>query len=140
MGFYALAFLVFALPTGFIATKIGRIKTMMIGAFGQGILFLIFMIVRNFMIIQILIPFAGIFNALFTVNSYPLVVSYSITEKIGTYTGLYYLFSSLAAIVTPSIFGAIMDFIGFNKLFLAASMCLFVSFAFLWIVGKKIKT
>ncbi|AEM78513.1 Na+/melibiose symporter [Thermoanaerobacter thermohydrosulfuricus] len=137
MGFYALAFLVFALPAGFIATKIGKRKTMMIGAFGQGILFLIFMIVRDFRTIQILMPFAGMFNALFTINSYPLVVSYTSAEKIGTYTGLYYFFSSLAAIVTPSSFGAIMDFIGFNKLFLAASICLFISFAFLWIIGEK---
>lgn len=137
MGFYALAFLVFALPAGFIATKIGKRKTMMIGAFGQGILFLIFMIVQDFRIIQILMPFAGMFNALFTINSYPLVVSYTTAEKIGTYTGLYYFFSSLAAIVTPSSFGAIMDFIGFNKLFLAASISLFVSFAFLWMIGKR---
>jgi hypothetical protein len=45
----------------------------------------------------------------------------------------------LAAIVTPSSFGAIMDFIGFNKLFLAASICLFISFGFLWIIGEKYK-
>jgi len=139
MGFYALAFLVFALPAGFIATKIGKRKTMMIGAFGQGILFLIFMMACDFRTIQILMPFAGMFNALFTINSYPIVVSYTSAEKIGTYTGLYYFFSSLAAIVTPSSFGAIMDFIGFNKLFLAASICLFISFAFLWIIGEKYK-
>ncbi|HHW56389.1 MAG TPA: SLC45 family MFS transporter [Clostridia bacterium] len=139
MGFYALAFLIFALPAGFIATKIGKRKTMMIGVVGQTILFLIFMVVRDFRIIQILMPFAGIFNALFTINSYPLVVSYTSAEKIGTYTGLYYFFSSLAAIVTPSTFGAIMDYIGVNKLFLAASISVFISFIFLWIIGKRYK-
>ncbi|MBE3579743.1 MAG: MFS transporter [Caldanaerobacter subterraneus] len=137
MGFYALAFLIFALPAGFIASKIGKRKTMMIGAFGQAILFLIFMVVKDFRIIQILMPFAGIFNALFTINSYPLVVSYTSSEKIGTYTGLYYFFSSLAAIVTPSTFGAIMDYIGVNKLFLAASISVFISFVFLWLIGKR---
>jgi MFS family permease len=137
MGFYALAFLVFALPSGFVASKIGKRKTMMIGAFGQAVLFLVFMFVKDFRVIQILMPFAGLFNALFTINSYPLVVSYTSAEKIGTYTGLYYFFSSLAAIVTPSTFGAIMDYIGVNKLFLAASISVFISFTFLWLIGRR---
>ncbi|MGB9780762.1 MFS transporter [Caldanaerobacter sp.] len=137
MGFYALAFLVFALPSGFVASKIGKRKTMMIGAFGQAVLFLVFMFVKDFRVIQILMPFAGLFNALFTINSYPLVVSYTSAAKIGTYTGLYYFFSSLAAIVTPSTFGAIMDYIGVNKLFLAASISVFISFTFLWMIGRR---
>jgi maltose/moltooligosaccharide transporter len=32
--------------------------------------------------------------------------------KLGTYTGLYYFFSMLAAIIAPPIFGAVMDILG----------------------------
>ncbi|MGB9680132.1 MAG: MFS transporter [Thermoanaerobacteraceae bacterium] len=142
LGFYALAFLIFALPAGFIASKIGKKNSMMIGSIGQAVLFLIFMNIHEFRIIQYLMPFAGIFNAMFTINSYPLVVSYTSTEKIGTYTGLYYFFSSLAAILTPFLFGAVMDFIGFNMLFLASALCIIGSFIFLFLIKShsEIKT
>lgn len=137
MGFYAVAFLAFALPAGFIASKIGKKRTMMIGSCGMAVLFILFMNVNQFRIIQFLMPIAGIFNAMFTINSYPLVVSYTSTERIGTYTGLYYFFSSLAAIITPLIFGVVMDFIGFNMLFLAAAICIFISFTFITVVKVK---
>ncbi|SNX53671.1 MFS transporter [Thermoanaerobacterium sp. RBIITD] len=137
MFFYSGAFILAAIPAGFIASKIGKKKTMMIGSFGMAILFLLFMNVREFTVIQYLMPVAGIFNALFNINSYPLVVGYTSSEKIGTYTGLYYLFSSLASIVTPPVFGAVMDYIGYNSLYFAAAVFILISFVFMYFVKEN---
>lgn len=131
LGFYSIAFIAFALPAGFIATKIGKKYAMMIGALGSVPVLIIFATVSNFSVFEILLPIAGALNAMFTINSYPLVVSYVSSEKTGTYTGLYYLFSSLASIVAPPIFGSLMDFVSLNMLFIAAAISMFMSFVFL---------
>lgn len=140
LGFYSIAFLAFALPSGFIATKIGKKRTMMIGAFGSVPVLLIFMTVTNFAIFQILLPIAGALNAMFTINSYPLAVSYATSEKTGTYTGLYYVFSSLAAIIAPPIFGFLMDSVSFNMLFFAGAMSMMMSFILLLFVKPRLAT
>jgi len=139
LGFYSIAFIVFALPAGFIATKIGKKYAMMIGALGSVPVLLIFATVTNFHVFQILLPIAGALNAMFTINSYPLVVSYTSSEKTGTYTGLYYLFSSLAAIIAPPVFGSLMDFVSFNMLFVAGATSMFISFIFLIFVKSQEK-
>ena len=41
---------------------------------------------------------AGIAWSLININSLPMVVDMTEASRIGTYTGLYYLFSTLAAI------------------------------------------
>lgn len=136
MSFYAGFFLLAAIPAGFIATKIGKKKTMIIGTFGMALIFLLFMNVRQFSIIEILMPIMGILNALFTINSYPLVVSFTTPEKIGTYTGLYYSSSSLASIISPIFFGFLMDKIGFTSLYLSAAICMAIA-CFLVILVKE---
>lgn len=139
LGFYSIAFIAFALPAGFIATKIGKKYAMMIGALGSVPVLLIFATVTNFHVFQILLPIAGALNAMFTINSYPLIVSYTSSEKTGTYTGLYYLFSSLAAIIAPPVFGSLMDFVSFNMLFVAGAVSMFISFVFLIFVKSQEK-
>ncbi len=131
LGFYSIAFIAFALPSGFIATKIGKKYAMMIGALGSVPTLLIFATVTNFWVFEILLPIAGALNAMFTINSYPLVVSYTSSESMGTYTGLYYLFSSLASIIAPPVFGFLMDFVSFNMLFVAGAASMFLSFILL---------
>ncbi|BBJ28426.1 tetracycline resistance protein, class B [Athalassotoga saccharophila] len=131
LGFYSIAFIAFALPAGFIATKIGKKYAMMVGAIGSVPVLIIFATVTNFTVFEILLPIAGALNAMFTINSYPLVVSYASSESTGTYTGLYYLFSSLASIIAPPVFGLLMDLVGFNMLFVAGAVSMFASFIFL---------
>lgn len=43
-----------------------------------------------------------------------MVVDMTVPEKIGTYTGLYYLFSTLAAIAGPNINGWLVQLTGNN--------------------------
>ena len=57
---------------------------------------------------------AGVAWALINVNSLPMVVDMTEDVRIGTYTGLYYLFSTLAAIAGPNINGLLIQFTGKN--------------------------
>ncbi len=78
---------------------------------------------------------AGIFWAFININSYPYVVQGVSEDKVGTYTGLYYFFSSIAAISGPFIFGIFVDVIGFHVLFYVTA----VTFAIAWLFVKIIK-
>jgi MFS family permease len=57
---------------------------------------------------------AGIAWALININSLPMVVDLVEDARIGTYTGLYYLFSTLAAIAGPNVNGWIIQLSGDN--------------------------
>ena len=52
----------------------------------------------------------GIAWALININSLPMVVDMTDASRIGTYTGLYYLFSTLAAILGPILYGFIIQY------------------------------
>ncbi|HZW03377.1 MAG TPA: hypothetical protein VFF68_05600, partial [Anaerolineaceae bacterium] len=51
---------------------------------------------------------------LININSLPMVVDMTDNAHLGTYTGLYYLFSTLAAIAGPNINGWIVQLTGRN--------------------------
>ncbi len=127
---FAGAFLIFAIPSGFIATKIGKKRTIRIGIIGLIITFGLLSLIRsetvflsiNFNILMIiLMAIGGFFWACININSYPMVVEQAEEEKVGTYTGIYYFFSMLAAILGPLFFGLFVDLIGFETMFVVAS-------------------
>ena len=70
----------------------------------------------------------GFFWALININSYPMVVERTTEAYIGTYTGLYYFASSLAAITGPLLVGAFVDLIGFGVAFLITAAAYFIAF------------
>jgi MFS family permease len=57
---------------------------------------------------------AGAGWALININSLPMVVDMTTEARIGTYTGLYYLFSTLSAIVGPNMNGWIVQLSNLN--------------------------
>jgi Na+/melibiose symporter and related transporters len=115
--FFSLSMVVFAIPAGLIATRIGKKKTITIGlvlmilSFG-GLLF-----ASNINAIGYIFIFAGACWALININSYPFVVSMTDNANVGKYTGYYYLFSSLAAITSPPLVGKLIDWWGYGILF-----------------------
>jgi Na+/melibiose symporter-like transporter len=118
-------------PIGFLATKIGRRKTILIGitilsvCFGS--VFFITETTSSFM--YIVFAMTGIGWATINVNSYPMVVELSKGSNIGRYTGYYYTFSMAAQILTPILSGILMDIWGRKILFPYAT--LFVALAFI---------
>jgi MFS family permease len=115
--FYSLAVVVFAIPAGIIASKIGKKKTITIGLCSIIVLFGGLFFTINIDIIGYMFIFAGICAALIHINSYPFVVSMTTGSSIGKFTGYYYLASSLANIVSPPLLGALIDWLGYGILF-----------------------
>jgi MFS family permease len=122
-------FVLFALPAGFIGAHFGRRRTIITGIILMGLLMLSMFIwpvetltipigklpaLGQMYMISILLMLAGASWALINVNSLPMVVDMTNNARIGTYTGLYYLFSTLAAIAGPNINGWIIYLTGNN--------------------------
>lgn len=137
-------FLIFAIPSGFIASKIGKRRTILLGITGLIVVFTLLAFVRKSttifsipfnIIMMILLGIGGVFWAFININSYPMVVETTTKEKIGTYTGLYYFFSSLAAILGPLVFGFFIDVIGYEIMFIISAI--FFAFAFIFIYHLK---
>jgi MFS family permease len=112
------AFLVFALPAGFIATRFGRRRTILAGLAIMLLLTFGGFFTKSILYLRLMLVLAGIGWALVNINSFPMVSDIAPSGKIGSYTGLYYFFSMLAAIAAPPLVGALMDLLGHRTLFL----------------------
>lgn len=131
--FFILAALMvlFSIPAGFIGTKLGKKRTLVIGISAMALTFACIAATENINLIGWLFVPAGIAWALVMINTYPFIVSIADAGNIGTYTGLYYLFSSLAAICSPPVIGMLIDKVGYGVLFkysvaafIAALLCI----------------
>ncbi len=141
LNFVAIPFILFVIPSGIIATKIGRKKTIKIGLIMMFSSLLIGTFVMlsmpNLIVMIIILMVTGIAWSLVNVNS--IVIIWELApdaEKIGTYTGLYYFFSVLAAILGPSIVGGLTDLTGLPFLLLNASIFLMIAFVFVMLVKR----
>ncbi len=106
---FALAFVLFALPAGFMAGSIGRKNTILIGLIGIIIMMGTVWFTFDYIILLIELGIAGIFWAMINVNSIVIVWELATGKKLGAYTGLYYFFSSISAIFGPIIAGMVFD-------------------------------
>ncbi|MBN1536433.1 MAG: SLC45 family MFS transporter [Anaerolineales bacterium] len=110
----ALMFVLFAVPSGLLATRFGRRRVILTGIVGLSLLFLYGLIVQNqWMLVSFLIP-AGFFWALINVNSLPMVYDVGGNARIGAFTGLYYFASNIAAVGGPQVVGILIDITGGN--------------------------
>jgi maltose/moltooligosaccharide transporter len=110
----ALTFVLFAVPSGLLATRFGRRRIILVGISGLTILLLYGLIVQNqAMLVSFLIP-VGLFWALINVNSLPMVYDIGGNARIGAFTGLYYLASNIAAVAGPQIVGILIELTGNN--------------------------
>ena len=117
------------IPSGFIASKLGRKKTILLGIVFVSITYLLgsFLVDYDF---KVYAAFAimGMGWALINVNSYPMVVEMSKMGDLGKYTGTYYTASMAAQIMTPILSGFLMDLFGFKVLFPYALVFSILSF------------
>jgi len=131
----ALSFVVFALPAGFVGTRLGRKRTILVGL-GLFIVVLVLLIVlRTAIALWVLLALAGLAWALINVNSITIVWELAPGEHVGTYTGLYYFASAAAQIVSPPLLGLVFDNAGMSALFPAAAVLMAV--AALMMLGVK---
>ena len=152
LGHMSLTFVLFALVSGFIGGKVGRRPTIMTGILLLGgLIASMFFLPAQVLTIQVgklpllgaipvislFLMMAGIAWSLININSLPMVVDLVEDARIGTYTGLYYLFSTLAAIAGPNINGWIVQLSGnnYNNIMLVAPF--FMLLAFVMMLGVR---
>lgn len=131
MGISAIAFI----PVGYMAAKIGRRKSIMIG-FGMAVVsfVLICFAVRPSdkaavpaVLFALFYLIAGFGLIIANVNTFPMVTELSTAETVGQYTGYYYVATMSAQAITPAIGGAIMDAGGNQYLFLYSAVCIVIA-------------
>jgi MFS family permease len=112
-GAITVSFIVFALPAGILAGKLGRRRTILIGLIGLSFLLLVgYFVIRNPISFVVVLALAGALWAMVNVNSLPLVYDYGDERKIGAYTGLYYFSSQAASVFGPTLCGAMVEALG----------------------------
>jgi MFS family permease len=133
-----LFFVLFAIPSGFIAARIGRRVAISFGLILVAIILALFYILpadtlltpvsplplvgiplveggpRMLTLAGVMLIFGGIGWAFVNINSLPMVVELTTAARLGTFTGLYYLFSTLSAIVGPNVNGFAIQLSGNN--------------------------
>ncbi len=105
------------LPGGYIAGKLGRRNTVLLGLGLMIISLLVACFVSIPWVLYILIAIAGIGWAWVNVNSYPMVVEMASKKTVGKLTGWYYSASMLAQSLTPICVGFFFKALGFQWLF-----------------------
>jgi maltose/moltooligosaccharide transporter len=120
----SLFFVLFALIAGAVGGKIGRRVTISIGISLLIVLVtLIYFlppailttvlttlpVLGTIPVISLILMVSGAAWAFININSLPMVVDLTTFAKLGTYTGLYYLFSTLSAIVGPNVNGLVIQ-------------------------------
>ncbi|HEX9838264.1 MAG TPA: MFS transporter [Anaerolineales bacterium] len=138
LSVFPLFFVLFAIPSGFIAARIGRRVAISIGLIVVAVVLALLYILpaetllspvsplpllgiplteggpRMLTLAGVLLIFGGIGWAFVNINSLPMVVELTNAARIGTFTGLYYLFSTLSAIVGPNVNGWAIQLSGGN--------------------------
>jgi MFS family permease len=120
LGAASLAFLAFAVPAGYIAARFGRRRTIITGLAIFGLLLVTNYFLRSTALIWAVMAIGGVGWALVNINSLPMVVDTAASDAdLGTYTGLYYIASQLAAVAGPTINGYIVEWGGgdYNLIF-----------------------
>jgi len=88
-------------------------------------------------VVGLLLMIAGVAWALININSLPMVVDMTDAARIGTYTGLYYLFSTLSAIAGPNLNGWIIQLTGRNYNAIMIVAPIFMAMALGLMVGVR---
>ncbi len=147
------AFLIFAIPAGYIGGRFGRRNTILTGLtiMIAATLSIFFMgketltstvipslpILGRIMPLTLVLMLAGIGWSLININSLPMVVDLTEPIYIGTFTGLYYLFSTLAAIIGPNLNGWIVKLAGNDYGAIMFAAPIFFTIALISMAGVK---
>jgi len=132
----SVAAIVAYVPIGFLAEKIGRLKTILMGIVMLSAAFFAASFLRagsSILLMNGLFTLAGVGWATINVNSYPMVVELSQGGNVGKYTGFYYTASMAAQTLTPILSGFLLD-IKFTILFPYATFFVCAAFGTLLFV------
>lgn len=157
-----LFFVLSAIPSGYVAGKLGRKTTISIGLITITIILILLYITpaeallvgiaplplvgiplveggaRMLTLAGTFLILSGIGWAFININSLPMIVDLTNAARIGTFTGLYYLFSTFSAIVGPNLNGWAVQLTNgnYNIIMLIAPFFMMVAFGLMMGVKK----
>ncbi len=152
LTYISLAFLLFALPAGYVGASLGRRRTILTGIvlMALSILAMYFLPIATltgklaqvtktgaFYPLSIVLAVAGFAWAMININSLPMMVDMTDSLRIGTYTGLYYFASTLAAILGPITFGGLVQATGNNYNLMMLLSPVFLVLALVMMLGVR---
>jgi MFS family permease len=152
MGHIGIFFVLFALVAGILGSRIGRRITISIGIVAMAILILFIALLPagllsttltkipllgTIRVINLFLMGAGIAWSFININSLPMVVDLTTAARIGTFTGLYYLFSTFSALVGPNLNGWVVQLTGNNYNSMMFVSPLFLLVALVLMLGVK---
>jgi len=153
LGHLSILFVLSAFGAGFIGSRLGRRVTISAGLIVLGSMIAsIYLLPAETLITQLVtLPVLGTVRvvslflmgsgfawALININSLPMVVDMVENARTGTFTGLYYLFSTLAAIAGPNINGWIVELSGrdYSVVMLVAPFFMLIALLLMWGVRR----
>ncbi|MEW6028104.1 MAG: MFS transporter [Chloroflexota bacterium] len=162
LSVFPLFFVLFAIPSGMIAARIGRRVTITIGLIAVTVILFLFYVTpasalltaiaplplvgipleeggaRMLTLAGVLLIIGGIGWSFVNINSLPMVVDLTGAARVGTFTGLYYLFSTLSAIAGPNVNGWAIQLTGndYNVIMLLAPFFMIVAMVLMLGVKK----
>ncbi|WP_342045204.1 SLC45 family MFS transporter [Bacillus sp. OTU530] len=129
LAFFSLSFVLSSIPSGLLGAKYGKKNIILIGIVGLIFIFILLNWAESVLVLRTLLLIGGIFWACININAYPFIIATGGEHSYGTRTGLYYLVSSIAAIISPPTLGLLIDFWGFKMLFFAAAGSMLLALA-----------
>ncbi|HSJ58693.1 MAG TPA: MFS transporter [Anaerolineae bacterium] len=139
LGFFSVTFIAFSIPGGMLAQRWGRRRTILTGLVALTLLLFAASFLPNVYAIAGLLFLGGIAWSLININSLPMVVDTAPDDRLlGTYTGLYYISGTLAAIVGPILNGWIIEATGknYNTIFYVGPAFMVVAIVCMWFVTR----
>jgi MFS family permease len=136
---FAATLILFAIPSGLIATRFGRKPTIIVGLCGMLAGLFAGFVIRDSTILLVTLAIMGAFWALVNINSLPMVYDLGGENVIGALTGMYYFSSSAAAITGPIVGGWIIDVAGHSAIWPFSAVSLLAAIVLMSLIksGKK---
>jgi MFS family permease len=134
----AVTFLITAYPLAVLAEKYGRRLLIKIGLVVFSCCLTIGFFFQSVLVLSIMIAIIGIAYACVIVNTVVIIWGLTPSEKkIGTYTGLYYVFMFSAEIFGPGLVGLLTDITGWKYFLLNATVFLIIALVFMFFVKRE---
>ncbi|HLU83312.1 MAG TPA: MFS transporter [Trueperaceae bacterium] len=137
LGAASLAYVAAAVPAGRLAKRFGSANVMRVGATIMAAALIVASIVENVSTLPVVLAIGGAAWALVLVPAYPLVVNQGGEAQNGFFTGMYYLFGSVASIAGPALIGATMDVFGNRALFFSVAIAMLLGAALVGVARRR---
>ncbi|MDH7483594.1 MAG: MFS transporter [Spirochaetales bacterium] len=126
------SFLIFAMPSSTLAKRWGRKRTVLAGLVIFGLGLVVIWLFPSVPVVVAMLVVGGFGWALVNINCYPMILDTSVDDSLmGTFSGLYFIATTLAGTLGPIFNGWIIDLTGRNYAVIFLVCPLFFLFSFL---------